>query len=48
MTYEDDDLALFLLTSLLDSYSHFRDTIMYSSDRLVLDDFITALDSKTK
>ena len=48
MTYEDDDLALFLLTSLPDSYSHFRDTIMYSRDTLVLDDVIVALDSKDK
>ncbi|KAJ9548963.1 hypothetical protein OSB04_021506 [Centaurea solstitialis] len=48
VTYEDDDLALFLLTSLPDSYSHFRDTIMYSRDTLVLDDVIVALDSKDK
>ena len=46
--YEDGDLALFLLSSLPDSYSHFCDTIMYSRDTLVLDDVITALDSKEK
>lgn len=46
--YEDDDLTLFLLSSLPDSYSNFRDTIMYSRDTLVLDEVITALDSKEK
>ena len=46
--YEEDDLALFLLSSLPDSYSHFCDTIMYSRDTLVLDNLITVLDSKEK
>lgn len=46
--YEDEDLFLFLLTSLPESYSHFRDTIIYSRDTLVLDEVYTALDSKEK
>lgn len=46
--YEDEDLALFLLSSLPESYSHFRDTIIYSRDVLVLDEVYTALDSKEK
>ena len=46
--YEDNDLALFMLSSLPDSYSHFRDTIIYSRDTLVLDNVITILDSKEK
>ena len=46
--YEDNDLALFMLSSLPDSYSHFRDTIMYSRDTLVLDNVITVFDSKEK
>ena len=46
--YEDEDLALFLLSSLPESYSHFRDTIIYSRDTLVLDEVFTALDSKEK
>lgn len=48
VTYDDEDLALFLLTSLPESYSHFRDTIIYSRDTLVLDEILTALDSKEK
>ena len=46
--YEDEDLALFLLSSLPEAYSNFRDTIIYSRDTLVLDDIFSALDSKWK
>jgi len=46
--YEDEDLALFLLSSLPEAYSNFRDTIIYSRDTLVLDEVFTALDSKEK
>jgi hypothetical protein len=46
--YADEDLALFLLSSLPESYSQFRDTIIYSRDSLVLDEVLTALDSKEK
>lgn len=48
VTYDDEDLALFLLSSLPETYSHFRDTIIYNRDTLVLDEVLTALDSKEK
>lgn len=46
--YEDEDLALILLCSLPSSYSHFRDTILYSRDTLTLQEVYEALHAKER
>ena len=40
---EDEDKALILLSSLLDSYEHFVDTLLYGRQRLTLKDEKNAL-----
>ena len=46
--YDDEDLSLILLYSLLALYSTFRDTIPYSHDSLTLDEVYDALFCKEK
>ena len=46
--YEEEDLGLMLLRSLLNSYANFRDTILYSHDTLTLNEVYEALFSKEK
>jgi hypothetical protein len=41
--YEDEDLALLLLVSLLSSFTNFRDTIYISRDTLTLTEVYDAL-----
>lgn len=43
---EDEDKALFLLSSLPDSYEHFVDTLLYGRQILTLKDVKSALESK--
>ena len=46
--YEEEDLGLILLCSLLASYATFKDTILYSHDTLTLNKVYEALFSKEK
>jgi hypothetical protein len=46
--YDDDDLDLILLFSLLSSFVNFRDTLLYSHDTLTLDEVSKALHAKEK
>ena len=46
--YDDEDLGLLLLCSLLNSYANFRDTILLSRDELTLKEVYEALQSKEK
>ena len=46
--YDEEDLGLILLCSLPSSYLNFRDTIMYSSKTLTLDEVYDALFSREK
>ena len=46
--YEEEDTALMLLCSLPNSYTNFRDTILYSRDTLTLNEVDEALNSKEK
>ena len=43
---ENEDRALILLSSLLDSYEHFVDTLLYGKQTLTLKDVKNALESK--
>ena len=45
---EEEDLRLMLLCSLPNSYTTFRDTILYSRDTLTLNEVYEALFSKEK
>ncbi|GKD22034.1 retrovirus-related pol polyprotein from transposon TNT 1-94 [Tanacetum coccineum] len=44
--FEDEDLALLLLTSLPESYEYFVDTLLYGRKALTLDDAMATLNSK--
>nr|GEW45409.1 retrotransposon protein, putative, Ty1-copia subclass [Tanacetum cinerariifolium] len=44
--FEDEDLALLLLTSLSASYEHFVDTLLYGWEALTLEDMMATLNSK--
>ncbi|KAL5683084.1 hypothetical protein ACJX0J_009469, partial [Zea mays] len=46
--YDDDDLDLILLFSLLSSFVNFGDTLLYSHDTLTLDEVSKALHAKEK
>ncbi|CAD6261067.1 unnamed protein product [Miscanthus lutarioriparius] len=46
--YDDEDLGLLLLCSLLNSYANFRDTILLSRDELTLKEVYEALQSREK
>nr|GEW90310.1 retrovirus-related Pol polyprotein from transposon TNT 1-94 [Tanacetum cinerariifolium] len=46
VTFEDEDLALLLLTSLLASYEHFVDTLLYGREALTLKDVMDTLNLK--
>nr|GEW84552.1 zinc finger, CCHC-type [Tanacetum cinerariifolium]GEW84556.1 zinc finger, CCHC-type [Tanacetum cinerariifolium] len=44
--FEDEDLALLLLTSLSASYEHFMDTLLYGHEALTLEDVMATLNLK--
>ncbi|GJV36050.1 hypothetical protein Tco_1408527 [Tanacetum coccineum] len=44
--FEDEYLALLLITSLLASYEHFVDTLLYGHEALTLEDVMATLNSK--
>uniref|UniRef100_A0ACD5Y480 Uncharacterized protein n=1 Tax=Avena sativa TaxID=4498 RepID=A0ACD5Y480_AVESA len=46
--YDDEDLALLLLCSLPSSYTHFRDTMLLSREKITLDEVQDALKQREK
>nr|GEV22460.1 hypothetical protein [Tanacetum cinerariifolium] len=46
VNFKDEDLVLLLLTSLLASYEHFVDTLIYKREALTLEDVMDTLNSK--